>query len=246
MLAAVVAAAGLVVTGSLWGAELGRQMPWLLIARVEVTGTRLLAPHEVLAASGIQQGQHLLDDPVAWEDALLAHPVIANAEITRKPPRTIRIRVTEKLPVALIGDGTLRMATATGEILPVDPHAAPMDLPILHGSMSDSARAINTRNALAEIARLTLLAPTLMREVSEVRLAGDAGHSLLLNHNAADILIPIGAGPIRMEELRRILSDLDDRFPLPGDGSSRIPKHRVDLRFDGQVVVRPSNSGEHS
>jgi cell division septal protein FtsQ len=237
---------GLLATGSLWGSYLGRQIPWLQVSRVEITGTRLLAPHEVLAASGIRQGQHLLDDVTVWESALLAHPVIAGVEISRKPPQTLRILVSEKQPVALLSDGTLKLATAAGEILPVEPYVVPIDLPIIHGSLDDSVRLESTREALAEIDRLTLMAPTLMREISEVRVAGEGPGVLLLNHSAADILIPIGAGSTRIEELRRILSDLDARFPRAEDDTPRRSRHRVDLRFEGQVVVLPSYTGEHS
>jgi cell division septal protein FtsQ len=246
LIGAATAVLVLIATGSLWGSHLGRQIPWLQVARVEINGTRLLTPHEVLAASGIQAGQHLLDDVIVWESALLAHPVIAAVEVSRKPPRTLRIHITEKRPVALLSDGTLRLATAAGEILPIEAYAVPIDLPIVHGSLDDSVRFQSTREALAETDRLTLLAPTLMREVSEIRVARESDDILLLNHNAADILIPIGAGSTRIEELRRILSDLDGRFPRSEADPPRHPKHRVDLRFEGQVVVRPSYSGEHS
>ncbi|MEX0912480.1 MAG: FtsQ-type POTRA domain-containing protein, partial [Gemmatimonadota bacterium] len=64
-----------------WGSYLGRHLSWLTVERVEISGTRLLAPHEVLAASGIQPGQHLLDDRENWEAALEAHPVIAAATV---------------------------------------------------------------------------------------------------------------------------------------------------------------------
>lgn len=233
-------------TTPLWGSWVGRRIAWLSVGKVEITGTRLLAPHEVLEASGVALGQPLLDEPALWEDALRQHPVIADAAVTRRPPHTLRIHVTEKSPVAFISDGTLRLATAAGEVLPVDPHVAPLDLPIVHGSFEDSARAEVTRATLAETDRLTSLAPAFMREVSEIRVARDDSGVLHLSHGAAEIVLPFGATPPRIEELKRVLADLDRRFPASAATSAARRRHHIDLRFDDQVVVRPSKSGERS
>jgi cell division protein FtsQ len=241
----VAAVTVIVSTTPLWGSWVGRRIAWLSVERVEVTGTRLLDAGEVVAASGVALGQPLLDEPAVWESALRLHPVIADVAITRRPPHTLRIHVTEKAPVALLADGTLKLATAAGEILPVEPHVVPLDLPIVHGTFDDSARAETTRATLAETGRLTSLAPALMRAVSEIR-ARDGGEVLQLSHDAAEIVIPLGATALRIEELKRVLTDLEVRYPA-GAGSQAAPgRHLIDLRFDGQVVVRPSRSGERS
>src|SRR5690606_28079443 len=100
--------------------------------------------------------------------------------------------------------------------------------------------------ALAETERLTTLAPSFMREIAEIRTASQDDLVLELFHSSARVLIPIGVDIDRIEELRRVLADLDVRFPRSDDHSGGHPKHHVDLRFDDQVVVRPSNSGERS
>ncbi len=233
-------------TSPLWGSWVGRRIAWLSVEKVEITGTRLLAPHEVVAASGVALGQPLLDEPAVWEDALRQHPVIADAAVTRRPPHTLRIHVIEKAPVAFVSDGTLRLATAAGEILPVEPHVVPLDLPIVHGSLDDSTRAEATRGALAETDRLTSLAPALMREVSEIRVARDDSGVLHLSHSTAEIVVPFGATPSRIEELKRVLADLDRRFPARAATPAARRSHHIDLRFEDQVVVRPSKSGERS
>ena len=61
------------------------------------------------------------------------------------------------------------------------------------------------------------------------------------------ILIPVGATADRLEELRRILVVVERRFPDPAASSGRPKqKHRIDLRFEDQIVVRPSTSAERS
>jgi cell division protein FtsQ len=237
--------AGIFSSSPLWAGHLGRQIPWLEVRRVEISGTRLLAPHEVLAASGVEQGQHLLDEVAVWENALREHPVIADARLTRRPPGTLRIRIVEKRPVALVGDGLLRLATADAELLPVDPVSVPLDLPIVRVRLADSTSIELARPALAEVARLSNLAPDLMRDVSEVHLVPSAPDVLVLAHRNAEIHLPIGASPVRLSELGRVLADTQRRFPTPESGVS-TSRLRLDLRFADQVVVRPSSSRERS
>jgi cell division protein FtsQ len=243
---ALVGAAGLALsTSPLWGISLGKRIGWLEVQRVEVSGTALLAPHDVLAASGIRPGQHLLDQRAPWEQALLAHPVIAEARVVRKPPHTLRIRVREKRPVALVEDGTLRFATAAGEILPLDPAVVVVDLPLVRGSFADSAGVDLFRRVLAEAGRLAVLDPAVMAEVSEIRPAAGEPDVLVLLHSMGEVLLPIGATAVRMEQLRNVLADVARRFPAPA-GEPRRPRLRLDLRFEDQIVVSPSTSRELS
>ena len=231
-------------TSPVWGIALGQKISWLEVRRVELAGTRLLTHQEVLEASGVELGQHLLDEDAAWEQSLAAHPVIASARVTRRFPHTLRIRVVEKEPVALVADGTLRFATAGGELLPVDPFAVPMDLPIVRGSLADSSAAAATRRVLAEVHRLGGVDPGFLSDVSEIALATDDSTSLILLHRRAEVVVPFGVSARRIGELRRVIADVERRFPAaPGP---EYPRHRIDLRFGDQVVVRPSTPPDRS
>jgi cell division protein FtsA len=159
-----------------WGPPLLREVPWFDASRIEVAGARLLAPHEVVSASGVRIGASIWTDPAAWEAALRRHPVVADATVERRLPSTLRIRVREKRPVALVAAGTLRPATAAGELLPVDPVRVPVDLP-LAGAAPDTATRVAdpaVLRLLAEAARLAGADPVLMARVSELA-AGPEG-----------------------------------------------------------------------
>jgi cell division protein FtsQ len=221
--------------------ELARLLPWLEVERVEVAGTHLLAPAEIVAASGIRTGQHLFEEGARWEEALRSHPVIADADVARRPPGTLRVTVTEKRPVAFLQADALSPATATGEILPIDPAAVSLDLPIVHGSRGDPASAATLERILAETERLADLDPVLMAAVSEIRAFPADPDALVLLHSAAEIVIPIGADVQRLAELRAVLADVETRrIASSGAGVS------LDLRFRDQIVVRHTSSPEHS
>lgn len=234
----VLAAAG--GAGAAYAPELARQLPWLEVQRVELTGARLLTPAEIIAASGIRAGQHLFEEGVEWERALLSHPVIASARVTRQPPGTLRVAITEKRPVAFVQEEALSPATSSGEILPIDPAAVELDLPIVHGTRADSTSAAALERMLAETERLARLDPAFMAEISEIRALPTDPSSLVLLHPAAEIVLGPGADLQRLIELRAVLADLQARGVDADDGL------RLDLRFRDQIVVRRNSPPEHS
>jgi cell division protein FtsQ len=234
------AAAAAVVTAAaapFWGPPILRHVPLFEARRVEVSGTRLLAPHEVLAASGVAIGDNVWTDPAAWEAALRKHAVVTDAEVTRRLPATLRIRVTEKRPAALVQAGTLRPVTAEGEILPVDPARVPLDLPLLRTPASHDARGRTgpLRALAAEAGRLGDLDPALMARVSEVRAGSDGALRLILSAPAAEVVLPAGADEARLVRLHAALADLERRTPAD---TARRARARVDARWEDQIVVR--------
>jgi hypothetical protein len=221
-----------------WGPRAGRRIDWFAAERVEVTGARLLAPHEVLRASGVSVGLNVWTDPAPYLAALRRNPAVADAEIVRVLPRTLRIRVTEKAPAALVQAGTLRPATAEGEVLAVDPARVAVDLPLFtarvrldHGRVADA----ESRAALAEAGRLGALEPALMARVSEVRPAGRDAVRLILSAPAADLLVRDGSTPEAVNRLRATLDDATRRAAADTTAHGRL---ELDARFDDQVVVR--------
>lgn len=218
-----------VFTAPLWGPPLLARTPWFPVQRVEVAGARIVAPHELLAASGIRLGESVWSDPAGWEAGLLRHPAVAGAEVSRRLPATLRIGVREKAPVGLVEAGTLRPVTGRGELLPVDPSRVPVDLPLVRVAAGEEGIRPRDRRLLAEVERLGQLDAGLLARVSEVRWSGE---DLLLTLSAPDVrvLLPVGAESARLRRLRATLADVEGR-PAAG------PVH-IDLRFQDQAVVR--------
>lgn len=233
---ALLAALPVVLSAPLWGPRLLERTPWFRVQRVEVAGARMVAPHDVLAASGIRLGESVWRRPEPWVAALRRHPGVEDAEVVRRLPSTLRIEVREKRPVGLVEAGTLHPVTARGEVLPVDPARVAVDLPLLRGAArkgrADDARV---RALAAEVGRLGQLDPGLLARVSEVEWSGR--DALLLSVSAPDarVLLPAGAGSDRLRRLRAALDEIERRAPSgPAEGGPV----RIDLRFQDQVVVR--------
>jgi cell division protein FtsQ len=219
-----------------WGPPLLSRWSVFRVERVEVSGMHLLAPHEVLAASGIHSGNSVWDDPEPWLTALRAHPVVREAFIERSLPGGLKVRIQERRPVALVESGALRPATADGEVLPVDPSRARVDLPLVRtragGAADAQGRDEEVRFLLREAGHLARMDPALIARVSEVRRAGSGDVLLVLGQPAAELLLPPAVDAERLRQLRAVIEDLEQRA-----ATSQRPI-RVDVRFEDQVVVR--------
>jgi cell division protein FtsQ len=245
-LSLLAAATTLLLAAAFATPHLLRRAAFFEVKRVEIAGNRFLPPHELLAASGIRQGQNVWDDPRAWEALLLAHPGVEAASVSRRLPGTLRVRVREMRPVAYVQDGALLPATAAGEIFPLDPSHAALDLPIVRAAWPDTAAAGRTRALLREVGRLGEIAPGLLAEVSEIRAVDGLVPALALSHRLGEIVLPLGLPADRLGELQAVLADLERRAagaatPEPG----RAPGPRtttVDVRFEAQIVVRSPSS----
>lgn len=229
------AAVGAVVAASIWGPSTLRRIDWFHVRNVEVSGTRLLAPQEVLAAAGVARGQSLWEDREVWERPLREHGAIAGVDVSRRIPGTLRIRVEEKQPVAYVEAGALRLATAAGELLPVDPARRPMDLPIVRADWGDSAQSVVARRLLDLVGRLEAMDPALLSEVSEIRATRSGAAGAVLTHRVGELVIPHDTDATRLAELRSVISHLESRAAASGRAAAAT---RLDLRYDDQVIVR--------
>lgn len=223
------------LSAPVWGAAVLRHVHAFDVRRVEVVGTRLLAPHEVLAASGVAAGQSVWQDLGVRRQALRAHPVVTDAVVQRVLPHTLQLRITELAPVALVEQGGLRMATAAGVVLPTDPARAAPDLPLVRTGAAGSAAVLDSvaRRLLAQTGHLAGLHPALAGRVSEVFPAPGGAVRLVLSQPRAEVVLPPNPDLNRLQELTAVLNYLERQ----GTAGALL-----DLRWSGQVVVRVSPS----
>lgn len=211
-----------------------RGMELFRVQRVEVVGTRHMAPHAALAATGITRTSSVFDDAGAWRRGLLRHPLVAEARVQRRLPGGVVVTVRETEPVALALTPELRPVDRRGRVLPIDLAAGSLDLPVLllAGGVGPDGR-LDHPAALALLAsydRLRGLDPGLAARVSEIEPEG-AGLRLRLRRPAgAEAVLPADAGPLQLRQLDLALADLSARGEL-----ERL--RRVDVRFRDQIVV---------
>ncbi len=212
-----------------------RRLDVFRVRRVEVLGTRYMAPETVLAASGITQQTSLFDDPEAWRRRLLRHPMIADVDVKRRPPSTVILNVRETEPVALARTDELQPVDASGRLLPIDPAVRPVDLPVLDfppdAATGGRLRAQGADALLGVLNRIRRFEPDFAVRISEAGLAADGSIRLRLRDPAgAEVLLPTDLDPVRLRELTTTLEDVDGR----GESAQL---RRIDGRFRWQIVV---------
>jgi hypothetical protein len=242
----VLCAAGLI--GAATAAPLGlRRLDLFHVARVEVTGARHLDVEEAVAASGISAMSNLFEDPAVWRAALLRQPLVAGVSIERRVPDTILLHVRESQPVAFARTPELRPIDETGRVLPVDPAAGDLDLPVLdcdtRVSADGFARDAETLRAVRFLGIVGRLQPALLGRISEVGAYGDAVRVVLRNATDAEILVTAEPTAERLAELQYTLADLSaprfagDSTHVRDAGIELARVKRIDGRFHDQIVV---------
>jgi cell division septal protein FtsQ len=149
-------AALLFVAAPLWAPLFLRRIAFFHVRRIEILGTRYLAPSDILARLHVDTTASVWDPMAPLELRVAGHPEIERAVVRRKMPGTIVIEVTERIPVALVqANGGFRVYDARGIPLPLDPARVPIDAPVLMqrdtallrllGSMRDRMPAMYAR-----------------------------------------------------------------------------------------------------
>jgi cell division septal protein FtsQ len=149
-------------------------------------------------------------------------PGITEAEVTRRLPGTLVVKVTESAPVALVQTPKgLRMINAAGRVLPFDPARAAPDLPI--ASAADTAVA-------GLLGRLREIDPDFY---GQMQAAWRVKDDVVLRLPAYTVWLRPSAGEEQLLAIKLVEADLKRRGR---------PFAALDGRFADQVVVRWSEA----
>jgi len=202
-----------------WAPPLLSRLAFFDVRHVEVVGTTLLEPAQVVAAMELDTTRSIWVDHTALAARVAEHPQVARARIRRRLPSTLVVEVEEVPPVAFVPTPRgLQALDADGDTLPLDPLRADVSLPIV--AQRDTA-------LLRLLASLRAEVPALFERISEVR------------RGANDELVLV-MPPLRVRTRTDLSSArLADILPVERD-LARRKAHAVelDLRFRDQVVAR--------
>jgi cell division protein FtsQ len=218
-----------------WGALRARH---LRLTRIEVAGQRYLDAAGVARIAGLAPGQDLLAlDCRRVRQALLLHPRIERAEVSRRWPRGVRVRIRERTPVMLVRRGLPWEVDSAGVLLPPLGAGVAADVPLLAGASFENVAPGTrlsvpaVRRGLAWVRAMSERDIQLAGAVSEVDVS-DPDATGLLMMNGTRVLTPAWPPETRMlSALRVVLADLERRGTVARE---------VDVRFRDQVIVRPA------
>ncbi len=235
---AAVVVLGIVLALSVETAELLAESEWLRLQGVQISGLHQLPEHEVHAWLGVTGGERLLDlDPATLVAQLETHPRIARALVTRGLDRRLHVQIEERRPIALVLAGVLVEIDRHGVVLPPLAGATLPDLPVLAGITDlplvpgEQLQGESIQRAAMVLESLAVRQPSLLERLAEIDLSEDP--VLLLRLTGGGPLVRTHAEsltPEKLDGLQTVLADLERR------GRHQV---EIDLRFEGQLVVRP-------
>jgi cell division protein FtsQ len=195
-----------------------RKISFFDVRRLELVGARYLTPDEVARAGALPAGASLFDDLGPLERRILRMEGVLEAEVSRRLPGTLRVRVREREAVALTERrGRLVLMDVDGKVLPFDPTAPADDLPLADADSSVGHLLVRFRAA----------EPELYARVDAGRRArGD----VVLESGATRWRLRGDATPEEFRALALVLGELARR--------GWTGWRELDTRFSGRVIVR--------
>jgi cell division protein FtsQ len=104
------------------------------IKNIEITGTQRFSRSQILEMAHLDARTNLLAlKPALVEHALMAHPWIAKAEVSRHWPNHLTLRLTERIPLALVQLDDLYYIDKTGSLFKPSSPSDPHDFPVITG-----------------------------------------------------------------------------------------------------------------
>ncbi len=104
------------------------------INNIEITGTQRFSRSQILEMAHLDSRTNLLAlKPTLVEHALMTHPWIAKAELARHWPNRITLRLTERIPLALVQLEDVYYIDRTGSLFKPSSPSDPHDFPVITG-----------------------------------------------------------------------------------------------------------------
>lgn len=216
------------------------------ISNIEIEGTKRLARVDILRQAGLGPESNLLAiKPGQVERALMAHPWIVRAELTRKWPHRLRLKIQERDPVVLAQIGEeLFYVDPKGNLFkslsPGDPH----NFPIITGLKQE--HFLHAEGALPEMVAQTFQLLEVLKEarpplnlenIAEVHVDLERGFTLYANGLQVALDLGFKDHPEKLQKFARLWPVLIQKGYLARIG-------RINLNYPQRALVTLKGMGE--
>lgn len=181
------------------------------IKNIEISGTHRLSPDLIREWARLGPETNLLAlRPHRAEQAITAHPWVARAEITRKWPNRVQIKITEREPAALVQLGELYYADRQGNLFkPLSP-GDPLDFPVITGLkqeefIPDQGGPLIYSQVMEVMDTLKEAAPPLnLANISEIHADRERGFTVFANGLKSGVHLGLTDFPAKLQKFAQI------------------------------------------
>ena len=208
------------------------------LVEIAVAGNVTVSREEIVALSGIRIGTNLMNvSRLAAAESIRTQPYIKEAEVARIFPNRLEIRVTERVPLAIISYDErylvldengyclteIGLATAESWVLPVI-RSSSESIRILPGERSAD------KGVLAALSLIQQLDPLFMENIQSFE-APSAERVAVINTDGLRVLFG------QPEDLDRKLQNYEELLLKNAEMCNADTLHYVDLRYDTQITL---------
>jgi cell division protein FtsQ len=226
------------------------QCNFFAIAKVTIEGTRLLTPAQVARQARVRMGDNILSVNLSLaRKRLLAHPWIAEAEVTREIPSRLIIRIKEHSAMAVVDFGQKFLINLQGRIFKAWDPADKVNLPVISGLDVSDLRVYGQSETPEKSDRQLNSAP--FKAVMQALQLGRQQGSILPNRLVRQINVDrqIGLTVYAFDRVKAIYlgyGDYTSKYHMLANILSYLKRQRSIMDFDRidlnnlkRVVVNP-------
>jgi cell division protein FtsQ len=196
------------------------------IHNIEVTGTQRFSRSQILEMAHLDARTNLLAlKPALVEHALMAHPWIAKAELSRHWPNHITLRLTERIPLALVQLEDLYYIDRSGSLFKPSSPSDPHDFPVITGLTREqfppgqSSPSILVSHTLDLLELLqTATGPLKSSYVAEINVDPERGFTLYISGLKTSFFLGSTDLPEKIKDLTKVWPFLAQRGYLAKAG----------------------------
>jgi cell division protein FtsQ len=228
----VTAAICLVVGANIWKSN-------LKISRIDIDGNRIVGTNELVRLSHVQIGSMLFQtDLQAVQQSIMSHYYIKSASVERNLPNTILIRISERIPIAMINNSEKLYFDEDGTVLPQSVSHKLLDLPLISGlgagsqlKPGKSLPESDITEALQILAVMKKVYRNLYHNISEIQLRN--GGDIVMYSTECGIPIIFGHGDLA-GKIVKLDAFWNTVVLIRGPQNLEY----IDLRFSDQIVAK--------
>ena len=214
------------------------QMPVLSIDRVIVRGNVHLSTDEALSLVDGLHGENIFrTDLEQWRNALLASPWVKDATLRIVIPSTIKISISERVPMALGRiDGHLYLIDDQARLIAeYGTEYTHFDLPVIDGLLRETSNGqvvIDDQRSHLTMRVMNDLEtqPRIVGRISQIDVSNPSNVVVILDDDEALIHLGVNQFAERLRSYLEMVTALREKVPHID---------YVDLRFGNRVYVRP-------
>jgi cell division protein FtsQ len=202
-----------------WGPRTVSHLDYFRVRQVTFEGVRYADTRALVTRMALDSTSSIWNDLDAFAARVTGDPMVLSADVTRRMPATVVVKIVERVPVALAPSrGAMSALDAEGHALPIDPARVVIDAPIIATADTTILRFLDG---------LRLEAPALYARVIEVRRVNKSDLWMQLKGIVVRTRDDVTVG--RLQDILRVEAALKQQ-------NQRVAE--LDLRFQDQVIAR--------